>query len=100
MNLEAAMNVEARISRRGGRDGRRTARTAPNFEMLPTLRRGLPVSEPMDAEQVERIHKASLAILEEVGVVFRDPIALGDWRKAGADVRDERVHLDRGLVMD
>ncbi|MER8543928.1 trimethylamine methyltransferase family protein [Mesorhizobium sp. M1334] len=69
--------------------------------MLPTLKRGLPVVEPMDAEQVERIHEASLAILEEVGVVFRDPIAIEDWKRAGADVRaDDRVHLDRGLVME
>ncbi|MGE0004320.1 MAG: trimethylamine methyltransferase family protein [Parvibaculaceae bacterium] len=94
------MTVEARISRRGGRDARRSARTAPKIEMLPTLRRGLPVVEPMDLDEVERIHEASLAILEEVGVVFRDPVALADWKKAGADVRDERVHLDRGLVMD
>ena len=41
-----------------------------------------------------------MAILEEVGVVFRDPIALDDWKRAGADVRGERVHLDRGLVME
>jgi len=75
-------------------------RTAPNFDMLPTLRNGLPVVEPMNPDQVERIHEASLAILEEVGVVFRDPIALEDWKNAGADVRDERVHLDRGLVME
>ncbi|MER9076653.1 trimethylamine methyltransferase family protein [Mesorhizobium sp. M0904] len=95
------MTAEARASRRGGRDARRTIRTAPNVEMLPTLRRGLPVVEPMDAEQVERIHEASLAILEEVGVVFRDPIAIEDWKRAGADVRaDDRVHLDRGLVME
>lgn len=94
------MTAEARASRRGGREARRTIRTAPNVEMLPTLKRGLPVVEPMDAEQGERMHEASLAILEEVGVVFRDPIALEDWRRAGADVRDERVYLDRGLVME
>ncbi|MER8499319.1 trimethylamine methyltransferase family protein [Mesorhizobium sp. M0751] len=94
------MTIEAQISRRGGRDARRIIRTAPKVEMLPTLKRGLPVIEPMDAEQVERIHEASLAILEEVGVVFRDPIALEDWKRAGADVRGERVYLDRALVMD
>ena len=85
--------------RRPGRDARRAQRLAPNFDMLPTLRRGLPIVEPMTAEQVERIHEASLAILEEIGVVFRDPIALADWQRAGADVRGERVHLDRALVM-
>src|SRR5262249_42031388 len=68
--------------------------------MLPALKRGLPLVEPMDAEQVERIHEASLAILEEVGGVFGDPVALEDWERACADVHDERVHLDRGLVME
>jgi trimethylamine--corrinoid protein Co-methyltransferase len=68
--------------------------------MLPALKRGLPVVEPLDGDQIERLHEASMAILEEVGVVFRDPIALQDWKKVGADVRGERVHLDRGLVME
>ncbi|HXV29746.1 MAG TPA: trimethylamine methyltransferase family protein [Sinorhizobium sp.] len=94
------MNVQTNAARRGGRDARRTLRTTPKFEMLPTLKRGLPDLEPMNAEQIERIHNASMDILEEVGVVFRDPAALEDWKKAGADVRGERVHLDRALVMD
>lgn len=95
------MSAQLQVSRRGGREARRTIRTAPKTEMLPTLKRGLPVVEPMDAEQVERIHEASLAILEDVGVVFRDPIAVEDWKRAGADVRtDDRVHLDRGLIME
>jgi trimethylamine--corrinoid protein Co-methyltransferase len=41
-----------------------------------------------------------MAILEEVGVVFRDPQALEDWRGAGARADGERVHLDRGLVRE
>jgi trimethylamine--corrinoid protein Co-methyltransferase len=75
-------------------------RMAPNLDMLPTLKNALPAVEPMSPDQVERIHQASLGILEDIGVVFRDPIALDDWRRAGADVRGERVHLDRGLVME
>lgn len=94
------MNVEPNVSRRGGRDARRILRTTPKFQMLPTLRRGLPNIEPMDEEQVEKIHDASMDILEGVGVVFRDPIALADWKRVGADVRSERVYLDRALVMD
>jgi trimethylamine--corrinoid protein Co-methyltransferase len=69
--------------------------------MLPALKRNLPVVEPMTPEQVEMIDRASMDILEEVGVVFRDPQAIEDWRKAGADIRaDSRVHLDRGLVRE
>ena len=30
--------------------------------------------------------------------MFRDDIALEDWRRAGADVRGERVHLDRAQI--
>src|SRR5262245_19243168 len=98
--MEAGVGVQETATRRGGRDARRSVRMAPKLDMLPTLKYGVPVVEPMNEEQVERIHQASLAILEDVGVVFRDPIALDGWKRAGADVRDERVHLDRGLVME
>lgn len=52
--------------------------------MLPSQERNLPYWEPMDPDQIARIDNASMAILEDVGVVFRDEIALEDWRKAGA----------------
>ena len=86
--------------RRGGRGARRELRADRTTRMLPALKRNLPLVEPMSPEQVEKIDNASMAILEEVGVVFRDPIALEDWKKAGADVRGERVHLDRNLVRE
>ena len=93
--------VEPGRSRRGGRGARRDIRTTIDTKMLPALKRNVPLTEPMDEEQVQRIDNASMDILEEVGVVFRDPIAIEDWRKAGADVReDDRVHLDRDLVRE
>ncbi|MGP3726248.1 trimethylamine methyltransferase family protein [Cereibacter sphaeroides] len=91
-------DLPVRQARAGGRGARRALRAAPDLAMLPALKRGLPDCAPMSPEEVERIDAASMAILEEVGVVFRDPIALADWKRAGADVRGERVHLDRGLV--
>ena len=96
------MTVDApvRASRRGGRGARRELRADRTTPMLPALKRNLPLVEPMSAEQVEKIDRASMDILEEVGVVFRDPVALEDWRRAGADVRGETVHLDRGLVRE
>ena len=95
MNTPPAHN-----ERRGGRKKRRALRSQPVEGMLATLKHGLPPVEPLSAEQIERIDNASMDILERVGVVFRDPIALDDWRRAGADVRGERVHLDRALVRE
>ncbi len=94
------MSVDAVGTTRRGRGARQAARAKRDFTMLPALKRGLPLTEPMDAEQIARIDAASMGILENVGVVFRDPIALADWKKAGADVRGETVHLDRALVRD
>ena len=55
-----------RQSRRagGGRDARRAERLKPNFDMLPTLKRNLPLTEPMDQSQIEAIDNASMKILE------------------------------------
>lgn len=90
----------AKSARAGGRGARRALRASPDLGMLPSLKRGLPECEPMTPDQIERIDAASMAILEDVGVVFRDEIALADWKRAGADVRGDRVHLDRGLVRE
>lgn len=87
-------------NRAGGRKARRALRARGDYAMLPGLKNRLPLCEPMSLDLVERIDAASLGILEDVGVVFRDPVALEDWRRAGADVRGERVHLDRGLVRE
>ena len=87
-------------TRAGGRAARRAIRTAPNFEMLPGLTHNLPVCNVMDGAEVERIDAASMDILENVGIQFRDPIALTDWKSAGAKVEGEMVYLDRGLVRE
>ena len=94
------MTVEAVGSARRGRGARKAARMALDITMLPALRRNLPLCEPLDQEGIERIDAASMSILEDVGVVFRDTIALEDWRRVGADVRNETVHLDRDLVRE
>ena len=98
MSNQQDMAQAPQATRRGGRGERRAIRTKPNHQMLGHLKGRLPLTEPMSLDQVEMIDKASLDILEEVGVVFRDDIALEDWKRIGADVRGERVHLDRALV--
>ncbi len=93
--------VEATGTTRRGRGARKAHRQTRDITMLPALKRKLPLTEPMDQEQIERIDNASMNILENVGVVFRDPQAIADWKGAGADIRDgDRVHLDRGLVKE
>ena len=88
-------------TRRGGRAALRKKRQQRDTTMLPALKRKLPLTEPMTPEQVEKIDHASMSILEEVGVVFRDDQAIRDWKAAGADVRDgDRVHLDREMVRE
>ena len=95
--MDAEQNLKAR---RGGRGERRALRTAVYDAMLPTLKQNLPLVEPMSPEEIEKIDNASMSILEEVGVVFRDDIALEDWKKAGAKVDGDLVKIDRGLVRE
>ncbi len=59
-------------SRRGARSALRDIRKERDVTMLPTLKRKLPLVEPMDQTQIEKIDNASMDILEEVGVVFLD----------------------------
>ena len=92
--------TEKRARRGGGRNARRDLRTGNIEKMLPGLTRGIPLMEPLDQDQIERIDDASMSILEEVGVIFRDAIALEDWRKAGAKVEGELVKFDRGMIRE
>ena len=94
------MNAPSPRSRAGGRAARRTLRNTRDIAMLPGLTNTLPLCEVMDGAQVEKIDNASMDILENVGVIFRDDIALADWKRAGAKVVGERVYLDRGLVRE
>ena len=94
------MSTAAVGTTRRGRGARKAIRQAHDFKMLPALKRGLPLTEPMDEGQIERIDAASMHILENVGVVFRDEIALADWRRVGAKVVGDTVYLDRGLVRE
>ena len=94
------MSVDAVGTSRRGRRARRSMRQTRDVMMLPALKRGIPLTEPMSLEEISRIDEASMDILENAGVVFRDDIALEDWRRVGADVRGETVHLDRALVRE
>jgi trimethylamine--corrinoid protein Co-methyltransferase len=66
------------------------------------LKNPFPPMEVLSPEQIERIHNASMVILEEIGLDFLDDEALDLWETAGArvDRQAQHVWLDRGLVLE
>jgi trimethylamine---corrinoid protein Co-methyltransferase len=53
-------------------------------------------------EQLERLHLASMSILENTGLDFLDDEALEIWARAGAKVdrKERHVWIDRGLLQE
>lgn len=98
------------------RTGRRRGGNADAGEAISLAARRVPQLEwravenpygPMHVlseEAIEKIHDASLTVLEEIGIDFLNPEAREVLRAAGADVAPEgsgeRVRLDRALVME
>ena len=99
---ELAKTVTARSTtgRTGGRRGRLAERTQAPIVSLPTIKRKIPVYEVLDEDGVELIHNASMEILEEVGIDFRDDDAAAIWAEAGADVDGHRVRIGRDMLME
>ena len=68
------------------------------------FRQPRPPRSPYDwlsADALERLHDASLTILETVGIDFLDDEALDLWQRAGAQVdrTTQRVRIDRDLLL-
>ena len=71
----------------------------PQLERQVLRNRFAPV-EPLDEEQINLIHEASMTLLEELGIEVLGNTALDVLRKGGAEVdNDGMVHMDRDLVM-
>ncbi|MCP3935762.1 MAG: trimethylamine methyltransferase family protein [Actinomycetia bacterium] len=75
------------------------ARKRRNVDWLPELDRGIPYLDIVAPEQLMRIHDASMNLLEEVGIEFRDDEATATWKAAGAEVDGYRVRIDRDHLM-
>ena len=96
------------MARTSGRRGRRNKKSADNeldmgIKQLPRghLVNRFPPINPLDEEQLEKIHDASMDILENQGIEVLGEQALEVFRKAGAKVSAEGiVCMDRGLVME
>lgn len=94
------------MARSSSRRGRRGVSELPQSKVgLRQLERGClnnyfaPMA-PLDEEQLQQIHAASMQILEEYGIEVIGAQALDLLRQAGAEVSDDGiVTMDRGLVM-
>ncbi len=84
----------------------RHPRTPPILPLLnipfKQVRNPRPPYQWLDPEALERIHEASLHILENVGLDFLDDEALDIWQRVGAKVDRAARHVwpDRGLVLE
>ena len=86
--------------RRGGRSVVAAARQAERIPRLGVLRYGIKPVTALSEAQLDRIHAASMAILRDIGIEFRDETALKQWRAAGARVEGARVYLDEAMIME
>ena len=70
--------------------------------MQPDPKKGLEGGQyrPLNPEQVQKIHEASLRILHQTGVQVDNPQALDLFQSAGAQVDERRVRLSPSLIED
>lgn len=93
----------ATAPKRRGRAARRRAEAENALTWLPELDRGLPDFDIVPHEQLLRIHDASMTMLEEVGIDFRDDESIQLWRAAGSDgvrIDGYRVRIDREYLTE
>ena len=92
------MTDEPRRQRSGGRAGRQAARLNRQVEREPFLTRTMAPFEVLGEEGLSLIERNADTILQEVGLEFRgDPVALGLFRDAGADVEGDLVRFPVGM---
>ena len=93
----------ARPGRRRRRSEVDSDASVPAIRQLESTRlinRFTPI-EPLDEEQLDKIHDASMHILESQGIEVLGDQALDVFRNAGAEVGDDGVvKMDRGLVLE
>ena len=83
-----------RGQRKRGAEGRSSEAKPPAY-----ISRQIPFFEMLSEEGLVTLEDQADWLIQEVGIEFReDPEALEMWRKAGADVKDTRVRLPRGMA--
>lgn len=96
-------NSEGRARPARARNIDRAARVAsrgPVQKPFSVLQHSLPPLSPVSPEGIESIHRASLTILEDIGLDLLSPAMREIARAGGADVRpgEERVRFSRDVI--
>ncbi|MEC8820687.1 MAG: trimethylamine methyltransferase family protein [Pseudomonadota bacterium] len=91
--------MSARLNKRsGGREARRVSRQTNIEQIIPFIERKIPYYEFLDEAGLELIERNADAVLEQIGVDFKDfPQALDLFSAAGADVQGDRVRFPPGM---
>ncbi|MEM7347337.1 MAG: trimethylamine methyltransferase family protein [Chloroflexota bacterium] len=93
------MSKRERSSRRRG-GGRRSQPAAAVIGPITELVNKLPLTEVLSEEGADMIHRASMRLLQETGMLVIDyPPALETFRQNGATVEGELVKLDEDTLM-
>ena len=91
--------LKVQTKTRRGRSARREARLTKSFDSLPALDRGLPYIDLMTESQLQKMHDATMRILENKGIEFRDDESAEMWRQAGATVSGHLIKIERDLLL-
>jgi trimethylamine--corrinoid protein Co-methyltransferase len=89
--------------RSGGRSARHALRTAPLADDIRPVRAGMPggTYNPLSEAGVQRIHKAALDAMEQIGFADAPPSGVEILTGAGAILGDDgRIRFPRALVED
>ena len=85
--------------RKGGRSARRAAiKNAPIIHHPPLIAK-VPVYEIANTEGVEQIHELAMRIVEQIGVEFRDEIALEYWKTTDAEIDGFKVRISKETLL-
>jgi len=91
--------MERRQRRSRRKEARRRGGISPQGAVQPLLNK-LPPVEVLSPEGVEMIHRASMRLLKESGMLIVDyPSAVETFRQHGATVEGERVWIDEDTLM-
>ncbi|WP_075996335.1 trimethylamine methyltransferase family protein [Salaquimonas pukyongi] len=104
------LRTEKRLRAVGRRGGGRAGNTRGKGAIIDQIPWSVPVNldkpvEPLPPEGIEAIHNNAMRILEEVGIEFLNPEAVGIFRKEGCTIENESttgavVKMDRAWVME